>query len=685
MKKALYRYPEIYEDDLVEDYHGTPIPAPFRWMENPDNTEVKAWTEAQNALKDAFLTGDPAYQKIKDRLTKLWQFPHYTSAFRKGERTFYTRNSGTQNQPALYLRQADGDPVLLMDPNTLSEDGTVALMVQSYTSDGGLLAYSLAESGSDWQKIHILDVANNQPFDEVLTYTKFPYPAWHPDRSGFFYNRLPDPDTVSPEDRNNYRHICWHKLGTPQSEDIKIFQHEEKTLGVMAEVTEDGEYLVLSVYRGTDPRTGVYYRKLEGDGDFIRLYEPEQAAFRMIGSLGGTFYVRTDLEAPNSRIVAINLNHPEPENWKVIIPEGEDAIDYVSIVDNKLVVTFFHHAAHQIKYYQLDGTLLGKISLPALGTAEPVSGGQKDTRYYFKFASFLYPDTIFYFDFETETLVPFADDQGVDFPIEDYVTTQVFYPSKDGTKVPLFLTHRKDIELDGQNPTILYGYGGFDLAQTPFFKVWNLTWLEMGGVFALANLRGGSEYGDAWHKAGMLEKKQNVFDDMHAAAEWLIEHKYTSTPKLAIEGRSNGGLLTAACMLQRPELYGCVLCHVPVTDMLRYHKFTLGHFWSPEYGNAEENPEHFKFLYAYSPLHNIKEGVLYPPVIVTTADTDDRVVPCHSKKFVAALQTEAAPYHPYLLRVETRAGHGLGKPIKKLIEERTDVWAFAVKVLGIEI
>ncbi len=402
----------------------------------------------------------------------------------------------------------------------------------------------------------------------------------------------------------------------------------------MADVTSDGEYLVLSVYHGTDPRTGVYYRKLDSDGDFIHLYEPEQAAFRMIGSVGDTFYVRTDLDAPNSKIVAINLRHPEPEHWKEIIPEGEDAISYTSMVDNKLVVTFFHHASHQIKYYQLDGTPLGEDPPARTGHRRAGFRRQKDSRYYFKFASFLYPDTIFYFDFETETLVPFADDQGIDFPIEDYITTQVFYTSKDGTQVPLFLTHKKDIELDGQNPTILYGYGGFNLAQTPFFKVWNLTWFEMGGVFALANLRGGSEYGDAWHRAGMLEKKQNVFDDMHAAAEWLIENKYTSTPKLAIEGRSNGGLLTAACMLQRPELYGCVLCHVPVTDMLRYHKFTLGHFWSPEYGNAEENPEHFKFLYAYSPLHNIKEGVLYPPIIVTTADTDDRVVPSTPKSLL---------------------------------------------------
>ncbi len=685
MKKALYRYPETTEDDVVEDYHGTMVEDPFRWLEDPANPEVKTWTQAQNTLTEAFLSSDPAYQKIKDRLTELWQYPHYTSVYEKGKRIFFTKNTGTQNQPALYCREDGGNPVLLVDPNALAEDGTVALMVQSYTKDGGLLAYSLAEAGSDWQTIHILDVSANKHLGEVLTFTKFPNPAWHPDKIGFFYNRLPDPESVAPEDRNNYRHVCWHKLGTPQSEDRKVFQHEDKTLGVYPDITNDGKYLALYIYQGTDPHNGLYYRELDGEGEFIRLFEVEQASFDLVGSTGDIFYIQTDLEAPNSKIVAVDLKNPAREHWREIIPEGADAINSARVVDGKLVLTYFHHAYHQIRYFSLDGTPLGEIPLPTLGTATPISGGQSDKRYYFSFASFLYPDTVFSFDFETETLSPFANDQGIDFPIEEYVTSQVFYTSKDSTKVPMFLTHKKGLELNGQNPTILYGYGGFNLAQTPFFKVWNLTWFEMGGVFALANLRGGSEYGDAWHKGGMLEKKQTVFDDMHAAGEWLIENMYTCTEKLAIEGRSNGGLLTAACMLQRPDLYGAVLCHVPVIDMLRYHRFTLGHFWTPEYGNAEENPEHFKFLYAYSPLHNVKEGTLYPPIIVTTADTDDRVVPSHSKKFIATLQAEAAPYHPYLLRVETRAGHGLGKPIKKLIEERTDVWAFAVKVLGMEV
>lgn len=685
MKKALYRYPEAYEEDLVEDYHGTAVADPFRWLEDPENLETKAWTKAQNALTESFLAQEPAYKKIKSRLTELWQFPHYTTVYEKVGRVFFTCNSGTQNQPALYVSEGGSDPVLLVDPNILSEDGTVALMTQSYTKDGSLLAYSLSESGSDWQRIKILDVDANRHLEEELTYTKFPNVAWGKDKQGFYYNRLPDPDTVASEDQNNFRYVAWHTLGTPQSEDLKIFQHEDKTLGVLPLVTEDSKYLVLWIYRGTDDRNGLYYRPLESEDEFVRLFEVEEAKFEFVGSDGDTFYILTDLDAPHGRIVAADVTRPERENWRELLPEASDPISDVGIVDHKLVVTYFHDAYHQIKYFDMDGNPLGEIVLPTLGTATPISGGQNDKRYYFSFASFLYPDTIFCFDFEPETLAPFPDDQGIDFDIEPYVTHQVFYTSKDGTQVPLFLTHKKDLDLNGDNPTILYGYGGFNLAQTPFFKVWNLTWLEMGGVFALANLRGGSEYGEEWHQAGMLARKQTVFDDLHAAGEWLIANRYTRTERLAIEGRSNGGLLTAACMLQRPDLYGAVLSHVPVIDMLRYHKFTLGHFWTPEYGNAEENPEHFKFLYAYSPLHNVKSGMLYPPVIVTTADTDDRVVPSHAKKFIATLQAEAAPYHPYLLRVETRAGHGLGKPISKLIEERTDVWAFLVKVFGMEL
>ena len=680
-----FSFPFTKSIDLVDNYHGVEVADPFRWLEDVNDREVLDWTKAQNRYTRNYIDQVDEYQKIKTRLTELWQYPHYTGAIEKKGNVFFRKNNGFENQPSLYQLNPGEEVKKLIDPNTFSEDGTVALMSEFYTKDGSILAYTVSESGSDWQKIQIMDTALGDLFPESLHFTKFPVVAWAPEGSGFFYNRLPDPDSVSPEDVNNYRHVCWHTLGTQQSDDALIFQHHNKRIGVAPSITDDGEYLWLWVYHGTDERNGVYYRRLEDDGEFKVLFEIEQAEFIPLGNDGKNFYIKTTLDAPNGRIVVVNLDKPEPANWVTIVPEQGEAIAISSIVSDTLVLVYFHHASHQIKLFNLDGTRIGEIALPTLGTVTALTGNRRDPRMYFLFSSFLYPDTLFLYDFEEKILKPFSDDQGIEFPVEEYTTQQFFYPSKDGTMVPIFLTYKKGIKLDGNNPTILYGYGGFNLAQTPFFKVWNLTWFEMGGIFALANLRGGSEYGDDWHTAGMLEMKQTVFDDMHAAAEWLIEERYTSSEKLAIEGRSNGGLLTAACMLQRPDLYGAVLCHVPVIDMLRYHKFTLGRYWVPEYGNAEEKKQHFEFLYKYSPLHNVEQGTVYPPVIVTTADTDDRVVPAHSKKFVATLQSKADPSSPYLLRVEERAGHGLGKPISKLVEERADCWAFLVKNLNMDV
>ena len=676
------KYFETQTIPCRENYHDVDVDDPFRWLEQANNPEVRAWTKKQNELTQNYFSKIGAYAEIKQRLHDLWRFSQYSSAVEKCGRVFFRKNDGSQNQSVLYVREVGGNERVLVDPNALSEDGTTALMNEFFSSDGGLLAYSLAEKGSDWQKIYLLDTSTGEHLDEVLGFTKFPGIAWSNDKSGFFYNRLPDPESVAPEDQNNYRHVCWHKIGTPQSEDQVIYRPEEKTLSVSPQATEDGEYLLLWIYRGTDRRNGLCYRAFSTGVEFTELFEVERAMFDFVGNDGDLFYIHTDLDAPNGKIIGVNLSNPDPAEWKTIVPEGEDAIDGSRMVNGKLVVKYFHQAHHRLKIYELSGDEFGSIELPALGTVVPLSGGASDSRFYFSFASFLYPDTVMYYDFDDNSVHPFADDVVIDFPIDEYETTQKFYLSKDGTRVPIFLTYKKGVRLDGKNPTILYGYGGFNLAQTPFFKVWNLTWLEMGGIFALANLRGGNEFGEAWHQSGMLDRKQNVFDDFHSAAEWLIEEKYTSPPKLAIEGRSNGGLLTAACMLQRPDLYGAVLCHVPVIDMLRYHKFTLGHFWIPEYGDAETNPEHFKFLYAYSPLHNVRMGELYPPILVTTADTDDRVVPLHSKKFVATLQTVADPKGVYLLRVEEHAGHGLGKPVKKLIEERADCWAFLFDQLG---
>ena len=680
-----FKYPHARKDDVVEDFHGMSVADPYRWLEDPQDPGTIAFTKSQNAFLAEYMKGVPEREQIKKRLEELWSFPVVSAVARKGNRIFFSENDGSLNQPILYkMDSPDAEPQVLLDPNKLSEDGTIALMSQYYTSDGEILAYSLAESGSDWQEVKIINTVTGEHYPETLRWTRFPSIAWNKDKSGFYYSRQPEPGTVAPEDINNYRRICWHTLGTDQSEDREIFQHEQKTLSIDPDMTDDGKYMVIWVYRGTDDRNGLYYMPFNG-GEITRLLEPEEAAYQLAGGIGDTLYLLTDLNAPNRKVVTVDLNNPAKENWRTLVPETEDAIQYAFMAGGKLVVIYLHHAAHIIKLFELDGAAAGEIPLPAPGTITLLDEDYSSPHFFFQFASFLYPDTAFEYNIETGTLKPFREATGPDFNTSLYETTQHFYTSKDGTRVPIFLTHRKGIKLDGNNPTILYGYGGFNISQTPFFKVWNLTWIEMGGIFALANLRGGTEYGEEWHQQGMLDRKQNVFDDLHSAAEWLIEQKYTSTPRLAIEGRSNGGLLTAATMLQRPDLYGAVLSHVPVIDMLRYHKFTLGHYWIPEYGDAETNPDHFKFLYAYSPLHNVKPDVVYPPIIITTADTDDRVVPSHSKKFAATLQNDALNQNPVLLRIETRAGHGLGKPIHLQIEERADVWAFLVKTLNMEI
>ncbi len=678
-------YPTTPKSNIIDDYHGTSVPDPYRWLEEADDPQVKTWTEAQNQLTRDYLEKIPALEQIKARLTELWNFPKYETLIKAGGKYFFTKNDGLQNQAVLYVKDSlDSDPRQLLDPNTLSDDGTIALMEQFYSKDGDTLAYMLAASGSDWQEIHLLNTASGDKHADVLKWCKFPTIAWKPDKSGFYYNRLPEPGTVLSEDQNHNVKVYFHQLGTPQSSDTLTFENPaDKALRYYPFTSQDGEYLYLLTIRGTDRRNGIYLRRMESDGEFTHLVEDSEAKYAYVGNDKSTFYFLTNLDAPRDRIIAIDIENPDREHWVEIIPQGLDAIEDVKLINQHFVLFKKHHAHSKISIHTLDGTHLRDIPLPGMGTATYLSGGQNDLEFFFSFESFLYPITIFQYDFESDEVLPFEETL-LDFDVKSYETNQVFYTSKDGTQVPLFLTHRKGIELNGDNPTILYGYGGFNISQMPFFNVWNLVWLEMGGVFALANIRGGDEYGEDWHRGGMLENKQNCFDDFIAATEWLIENDYTRTDKLAIEGRSNGGLLTSACMVQRPDLYGAVLCWVPVTDMLRYHKFTLGHFWTVEWGNAEENAAEFEYLYAYSPLHNVKE-VAYPPIIIPTADTDDRVVPSHSKKFVATLQEKNTGPNPMLLRVDTKAGHKLGKPTYKLIEEHADVLAFAIDVLKMEI
>ena len=677
-------YPAARKDSVVDIYHGIKVRDPYRWLEDPNSSETLAWVEKQNKLTSGFLAAVPVRDKIKTRLTHLMDYPRYSSPYKQGKRYFFWKNEGLQNQYVLYLQETlDSQPRTVINPNLLSPDGTIAVTTTAVSEDGKILAYALSASGSDRQEIKIRNIDTGQDYNETLQWCRFTDIAWKHNNCGFFYNRFPDPNAVPPQDQTNYNRVYWHKLDTPQSQDQLIYEDpKNKELGFSPFITEDGKFLILHVYHGTDPNNRVYYRPVESTGPFIKLLDRANARYSFIGNTDSVFYFNTDLDAPRGRIIAIDTNSPAHDNWKTILPQTDDVIDYVALVNNSLVVAYMHDVRHQLKIYALDGAFIREIPLATLGTVAGLSGKQYDAEMFFSFTSFLFPTTNYRYDFSADELSVIQKSQ-IDFDPSGCETKQVFFHSKDGTRIPMFITHSKDLSLDGNNPTLLYGYGGFNGSLTPFFSSSILLWLDMGGVYAVANIRGGGEYGETWHQAGMLDKKQNVFDDFLAAAEWLIHNNYANPKKLAIIGGSNGGLLVAACMLQQPDLFGAVICQVPVTDMLRYHKFTVGRYWIPEFGSAEASLEQFKYLYAYSPLHNVKRGVKYPPILVTSADTDDRVVPAHSKKFVAVLQEKTDTKNPILLRVETKAGHGGGKPISKIIDEQADIYSFLFKTLNL--
>jgi prolyl oligopeptidase len=678
-------YPRAPKDSVVDVYHGTEVADPYRWLEDPDSAETQAWVAKQNELTQRYLSRISGRRRIESRLEELMDYPRYSSLSTHGGRYFFWKNDGLQNQSVLYVQETlAGEPTVVLNPNLLSKDGTVAVGTTAISWDGRLLAYGLSRSGSDEQEVRIRMVDSGADYPEGLRWCRFTTIAWHHDGTGFYYSRYPDPNTVGDGDRMNYNRVYWHTVGTQQSADRLVYERpEDKELGFAPIVTEDGRYLLLNVYHGTDPRNRVYYRPIDSDGAFVKLLDEADARYDFVGNEGATFFFSTDLDAPRGRIVAIDTERPARENWDTVIAEGDDVIDYAGIVNNRLVIVTLRNVHHRLGIYTLDGESVQGVALPTLGTVSELTGKQHGTEMFFSFTSFLYPTTSFRYDFASDELVVVREPE-IDFDVSAYETRQVFYISKDGTRVPMFITQRKGLTLDGNHPTLLYGYGGFNINLKPRFSTSVLLWLESGGVFAQSNLRGGSEYGEAWHQAGMLDKKQNVFDDFIAAAEWLIENDYTRPERLAIRGGSNGGLLVAACMLQRPDLYGAVVCQVPVIDMLRYHKFTVGRYWVPEYGNAEGSRKEFDFLYGYSPLHNVERGAEYPPVLITSADTDDRVVPAHAKKFAATLQEKAAGTNPILLRVETKAGHGGGKPTAKIIEEQADIYAFLFRTLGME-
>jgi len=676
-------YPQAKKDSVVDLYHGVEVADPYRWLEETDSADTQAWVTKQNELTQGFLASIDARDRIKDRLAGLMNYPRYSAPSKHGGRYFFWKNDGLQDQSILYVQETlEAKPQIVINPNTLSEDGTVAVTTTAISDDGKLLAYGLSRGGSDEKEVKIRTIDSGQDYDETLQWCRFTTIAWKHDSSGFFYSRFPDPNTVVEEDRMNYNRLYWHALGTAQTSDQLIYERpDNKELAAAPIVTEDGRYLILSVSHGTDPRNRIYYRDVDGEGPFTPLVDKADARYDFIGNQGSILYFMTDLDTPRGRLIAIDLEQPQAENWKTVIPQSDDVMDSVGLINNQFVVVYMRDVHHEIQIYNLDGRNLRDIALPTLGTVGGLSGKQDDAEAFLTFTSFLYPSTSFRLDLTTGRLSVLQTPE-IDFDTSKYETKQVFFHSKDGARVPMFITHRKGLKLNGKNPTLLYGYGGFNINIKPRFSTATLAWLEAGGIYAQANMRGGSEYGEAWHLAGMLEKKQNVFDDFIGAAEWLIDNKYTCPKKLAIRGGSNGGLLVAACMLQRPELYGAVICQVPVIDMLRYHKFTVGRYWIPEYGNAEASKKEFDFLYAYSPLHNVKTGVAYPATLITSADTDDRVVPLHAKKFAATLQEKDAGTNPLLLRIDTKAGHGGGKPISKRIEEQADIYAFLIETLG---
>lgn len=676
-----HNYPETKKDTVTDNYFGTVVADPYRWLEDADSNETIQWVEKQNQLTEKYLSKIPQREKLKKRLTQLWDYERLSLPTKEGGLYFYWKNTGLQNQAVLFLKESlDGKETELLNPNTLSEDGTVSVTGISVSKDASYLAYNLSKSGSDWQTIHIRDIKTKEDCPEIINHCRFSTAAWTNDNKGFYYNRFPDPNTVAEEDQSNYCKVYYHKLGTDQSKDELIYEDlENKELGFVPIITEDGKYLLLYVYHGTDERNRIYYRPVSSNGNFIKLLDNADARYNPIGNIKTTFYFDTDNSAPKGRVIAIDIKKPEPENWKEIIPQTDDTLDNVAIINNQFVTSYMHNVHNELKIFNLDGSFDCDIALPTIGTTGGFTGKQADTETFLYFTSFLFPGTNYRYDFKARKLTIF-EKPDIDFDPSKYTTSQIFYPSKDGTRVPMFITHKKDMILDSNNPTLLYAYGGFNISIKPRFSIPTIVWLEMGGVHAVANIRGGGEFGESWHSQGQLANKQNVFDDFCSAAEYLIKEKYTSNKKIAILGGSNGGLLTAACMLQRPELFGAIVSHVPVIDMLRYHKFTVGRYWIPEYGCSEENEEQFKYLYAYSPLHNVKPNKDYPPILITSADTDDRVVPLHSKKFAATLQ-EINPQNLTLLRVETKAGHGGGKPLDKVISEIADTYSFLFGIL----
>jgi len=676
------QYPKTKKIDHVDEYHGVKVNDPYRWLEDNKSNETGKWVEAQNKITEDFLSKIPYRESIKKRLTDVWNYERYSAPSKIGEHYIFSKNDGLQEQSVVYIQKGlDGTPEVFLDPNKLSNDGSVSLAGLSFSNDYKYASYMISRGGSDWREIFVMDVASKELKPDFIKWAKFTGTGWYKD--GFFYSRYDEPKAGEElKQKNEFQKLYYHKLGTDQSADKLVL--EDKTnpkRGFGAGVTDDERFLIINLWEGSSSNNGLMYKDLLNNSEINPLFVKFDAEYSFIENIGGKFLIMTNLNAPNNRLVLVDPSNPSEGNWEVIIPESKNVLQSVSFFESKLIVRYLQDVTSHVYAFDLTGKQLYEIELPGLGTVSGFGGKKEEKETFFTFTSFTYPPTIFKYDIINNKSELFRKSD-VKFKMDDYETKQVFYPSKDGTKIPLFIVHKKGLKLDGNNPTLLYAYGGFNISMQPSFSVARIPLLENNVVYAMACLRGGGEYGESWHKAGMLEKKQNVFDDFISAAEWLINSKYTSSSKLAIQGGSNGGLLVGAVINQRPELYKVAFPQVGVMDMLRFHKFTIGWAWVPEYGSSDSQ-EQFNYLIKYSPLHNIKNEVVYPATMVTTADHDDRVFPAHSFKYAATLQELASNKNPKLIRIETKVGHGAGTSTSKAIELATDLYSFMFFNLGI--
>jgi prolyl oligopeptidase len=680
---AALAYPATKKIDQQDNYHGTTVADPYRWLEDANSDDTAKWVEAQNKLTQSVLGRIAGREAIRQRLTTLWNYERYSVPYQEGGRYFYSRNDGLQNQSVLYtMAKLSDTPRVLLDPNKLAKDGTVALAGTAVSPDGKLLAYGTAASGSDWNEWKVRDIATGVDLPDHVKWVKFSSTSWTRDGKGFFYSRYDEPkEATKLADVNYFQKLYFHRIGTPQSADTLVYARpDQKEWGFSGQVTDDGRYLLISSTQGTAHKNRVFFKDLtRPDSKVVPLVEAFESAYSFIDNDGPVFYFTTDNKAPRQRVIAIDTRKPQSANWKTVVPEAAQTLVSASLVNHQFIADYLADARSMVKVFDRNGRAVREIALPGIGSASGFSGKAGDSETFYSFTGFTSPTTIYRLDMKTGTSSVLRRPT-VDFDPAAYETRQQFFTSRDGTRVPMFIVSKKGLKQDGGNPTYLYGYGGFNISMTPSFSPANLAWMEMGGVYVMANLRGGGEYGEAWHEAGTKLRKQNVFDDFIGAAEWLIANKVTSPAKLAIGGGSNGGLLVGAAMTQRPELFGAAIPQVGVMDMLRFHKFTIGWAWASDYGSSDD-PEQFKALLKYSPLHNLKAGSCYPATMITTADHDDRVVPAHSFKFAAAAQAAQAGAAPVIIRIDTKAGHGAGKPTSKQIDEVADRWGFLSQAL----